>query len=78
MEKNLSSEKTTKQSKRDRRDMIQFINLQLASLGQPLFIDNSDSGKKLANEKFQSLTEGLINSFREQIRQIRNKFPVNL
>lgn len=68
MEKNLSSEKTTKQSKRDRRDMIQFINLQLASLGQPLFIDNSDSGKKLANEKFQSLTEGLINSFREKSR----------
>jgi len=68
MKKNWSSEKATKQSKRDRRDMIQFINLQLASLGQPIFIDNSDSGKKFANEKFQSLTEGLINSFREKSR----------
>ena len=48
--------------------MIQFINLQLASLGQPLFIDNSDSSKKLANAKFQALTEGLINSFREKSR----------
>ena len=68
MDINYSSEKNKKLSKRDRRDMIQFINLQLASLGQPLFIDNSDSGKKLANAKFQELTEGLINSFREKSR----------
>ncbi|MCY1722289.1 hypothetical protein OU798_18185 [Prolixibacteraceae bacterium Z1-6] len=58
----------TKQRKRDRRDMIQYINLQLASLGQPLFTDDTDSGIRYANAKFQSLTEGLINSFREKSR----------
>ncbi len=58
----------TKLRKRDRRDMIQYINLQLASLGQPLFADDSDSGTKYANAKFQSLTEGLISSFREKSR----------
>ncbi|MDB4583266.1 hypothetical protein N9164_08955 [Draconibacterium sp.] len=58
----------TKRIKRDRRDMIQYINLQLASLGQPLFRDDSDSGIKYTNAKFQSLTEGLISSFREKSR----------
>ncbi|MCL3782496.1 hypothetical protein EMN47_19100 [Prolixibacteraceae bacterium JC049] len=66
MSKNSAS---MKQKKRDRRDMIQFINLQLASLGQPLFNDDdSDSGKKYANAKFQSLTEDLISSFKEKSR----------
>ncbi len=59
---------TLKPSKKDRRDMIQFINLQLAALGQPLFYDEEDSGSKLSNSKFISLTEGLINSFREKTR----------
>ena len=58
----------SKQQKRDRRDMIQYINLQLASLGQPTFIDHSDSGTKYANANFQSLTEGLVKSFREKSR----------
>ena len=58
----------SKQQKRDRRDMIQYINLQLASLGQPTFMDHSDSGTKYANAKFQTLTEGLVKSFREKSR----------
>ncbi len=57
-----------RRSKRDRKDMIQYINLQLASLGQPTFNDDSDSNTKYANAKFQSLTEGLISGFREKSR----------
>lgn len=57
-----------KLSKRERKDMIQYINLQLASLGQPTFNDVSDEGQKLANLQFQMLTEGLVNSFREKSR----------
>jgi phosphoenolpyruvate carboxykinase (diphosphate) len=68
MEKNSTTENFKKLSKRDRRDMIQYINLQLASLGQPIYNDASDSGKKYTNAKFQALTEGLINSFREKSR----------
>lgn len=60
--------KFSKPSKKDRKDMIQYINLQLAALGQPLFIDNSDSGTKFSNARFLALTEGLINSFREKSR----------
>lgn len=57
-----------KKKKKDRKDMIQFINLQLASLAQPLFHDDTDAQTKYANSKFQSLTGGLINSFREKSR----------
>ncbi|WP_303922575.1 hypothetical protein [Draconibacterium sediminis] len=59
---------SSKQTRRDRRDMIQYINLQLASLGQPTFNDDSDSGTKYANSKFQELTEGLVKSFQEKSR----------
>ena len=55
-----------KSEKKDRKEMIQYINLQLAALGQPLFTDNSDAGTKYANARFISLTESLINSFREK------------
>jgi hypothetical protein len=78
MDKKFNAHKTGKVSKRDRRDMIQFINLQLASLGQPLFIDDSDSGTKYANEQFHTLTKGLINSFKEKSRLLGDKLsPVD-
>lgn len=68
----------TKQRKKDRKDMIQYINLQLAALGQPLFIDDTDVGTKFANAKFQDLTEGLINSFREKSRLLSGQLsPVD-
>ena len=68
----------SKQRKRDRRDMIQYINLQLASLGQPTYIEDGESGTKYTNEKFQILTEGLINSFKEKSRLLGDKLsPVD-
>ncbi len=48
--------------------MVQYINLQLASLGQPLFYGGSDNQSKLSSDRFISLTEGLISSFREKSR----------
>ena len=54
-------------NKKDRKDMIQYINLQLAALGQPIYCDPDDS-TKFSNTKFLSLTEGLISSFREKSR----------
>ncbi len=59
---------TSKLKKKDRKDMIQYVNLQLAALGQPLFHDDCDAKTKYSNEKFLNLTEGLINSFREKSR----------
>ena len=57
-----------KPTKKDRKDMIQYINLQLAALGQPLFHDETDAMKKLSNARFLELTESLISSFREKSR----------
>ena len=59
---------TQKPKKKDRKEMIQYINLQLAALGQPLFSDDKDEGSKLSSDKFISLTEGLISSLREKTR----------
>ncbi len=60
--------KKQKPSKKDRKDMIQYINLQLAAIGQPMYYDASDADTKYSNAKFTSLTEGLINSFKEKSR----------
>lgn len=57
-----------KTRRRGRREMIQYINLQLASLGQPLFTGETKEEEKLASARFISLTEGLISSFREKSR----------
>ncbi len=62
----------SKPTKKDRKDMIQYINLQLAALGQPMFHDETDTTKKLSNNKFIELTEGLISSFREKSRLLSN------
>ena len=59
---------TFKQSKKDRKDMIQYINLQLAALGQPLFSQAIDDQLKSSNAKLIFLTENLIKSFREKSR----------
>lgn len=48
--------------------MIQYINLQLAAIGQPLFINEADDSSKLSNDRFTNLTEGLINNLREKTR----------
>ncbi len=78
MEK-LRPKKAIKKNIRDRRDMIQYINLQLASLGQPIYNDGLGAGQKYANSKFQSLTEGLINSFREKSRLLSGHLsPVDM
>ncbi len=57
-----------KPGKKDRKELIQYINLQLAALGQPLYCEDPDSGTRLSNARFLYLTEGLISSFREKSR----------
>jgi len=64
-----------KPTKKDRKDMIQYINLQLAALGQPLFYDDNDSKTKFSNAKFLALTEDLIKSFREKSRLLSDHLP---
>lgn len=64
--------KVFKPSMKDRREMIQYTNLQLAALGQPLYHDDSHDSSEYSSEKFMSLTGDLINSFREKSRLLAN------
>ena len=61
-----------KPRKKDRKEMIQYINLQLAALGQPVYNDESDLQSNLSNSRFIHLTSGLISSFREKSRLLSN------
>ena len=58
----------SKLKKKSRREMIQYINLQLAALGHPVYENDKDDNAKLSNARFNKLTEGLISSFREKSR----------
>ncbi len=52
----------------NRKDIVQYINLQLASLGQPLFQDNENDAEKFCNPKLQQLTGAFTKGFREKSR----------
>jgi len=54
--------------KQSRKDTVQYLNLQLASLGQPIFNDNESSEGKFCNPRFQVLTNGLIKNLRQKSR----------
>lgn len=64
----MKNESSKKQVRKGRREMIEYINLQLAALGQPTFQDNAESENKLANAKFMEITNDLVNSYREKTR----------
>ncbi len=51
-----------------RKDTVQYINLQLASLGQPIFKENENDPEKFCNPRLQKLTESFTKSFREKSR----------
>lgn len=53
---------------KQRKDIIQSINLQLASLGQPVFKDKENSREVLCNPDFEETTRPLIMSLREKSR----------
>ncbi|MDO7137818.1 hypothetical protein [Algibacter lectus] len=51
-----------------RKDVVQFINLQLSSLGLPTYHDETQNSEKFCDPKFEELTSGLIKTLREQSR----------
>ena len=56
----------------NRNDIIQFINLQLASLGQPTFKDKPESSTQFLDPKFEELTSSLIKSIQQKSRLLSN------
>ena len=57
-----------------RRENVQYLNLQLAALGQPVYKDDENSEIKLCNPEFQSLTDDLVKSFREKNRLLSKHY----
>ena len=55
-----------------RKDLVQFINLKLASLGQPTFKDKPENSEKFLDPKFEELANGLIKSLQEKSRLLAN------
>ncbi|MDV7187479.1 hypothetical protein R3X25_09320 [Lutibacter sp. TH_r2] len=56
------------EASQSRKDIVQYVNLQLASLGQPIFQDNENDVEKFCNPKLQKLTESFTKGFREKSR----------
>lgn len=62
-------EAKSKEIKSSQKDLIRYINLQLASMGQPIFSENSEEEKtQLSDPKFIQLTDSLIKNYRAQAR----------
>jgi len=49
----------------DQKDLIRYINLQLAAMGQPIF---NESNEELCDDNFIALTDSLIQSYRAKSR----------
>lgn len=62
-------EKDQKKGKGDQKDLIRYINLQLAAMGQPIFKEETQEGQKsLSDPKFIELTDSLIQNYRAKSR----------
>lgn len=53
---------------RNRKDTVRYINLQLATLGEPIFEDKEESEFKYCNPNFHALTSGLVKNLKESTR----------
>ncbi|MHC1774730.1 MAG: hypothetical protein AB9834_04880 [Lentimicrobium sp.] len=62
----------TDDSQKTTRDLIRYINLKLATLGQPVFDDynKTDDKEPLSDPGFLELTENLISNYRSQTRLV--------
>jgi hypothetical protein len=76
MEKNQKI--TQEQVIRHRKDTVRYINLQLATLGQPIFEDKEDAEFKYCNPNFHELTSGLVRNLKESTRLLsRHLSPID-
>ena len=58
-----------KEVKGNQKDLIRYINLQLAAMGQPIFDEESEDKKnQLSDPKFIQLTDSLIKNYRAKSR----------
>jgi hypothetical protein len=60
-----SSSKITEKKK---EDIIRFINLKLASMGQPIFEGKIGESDNVSEQEFISLSESVLNNYKEKMR----------
>ncbi|MBI9066490.1 MAG: hypothetical protein JEZ09_04315 [Salinivirgaceae bacterium] len=65
---NLNHHSSSRISERNKEDIIRFINLKLASMGQPIFESSVDGNEK----EFINLSESLLNNYKEKMRLLSN------
>ncbi len=59
---------------RRRRDVIRYINMKLASMGQPIFEGQLHTQKDgMTEQEFVSLAESLLNNYREKMRLLSSQ-----
>lgn len=62
-------EENQKKAKNNHKDLIRYINLQLAAMDQPIFQDESiEEENQLSDSKFIELTDSLIKNYRAKSR----------
>jgi hypothetical protein len=59
-----------KKDKMSQKDLVRYINLQLAAMGQPIFSEEEtlDGKKQLSDPNFSALTDSLIKNYRAKSR----------
>lgn len=51
-----------------RRDVIRYINMKLASMGQPIFEGQLHDNDSMTEQEFVNLAEALLNNYKEKMR----------
>jgi len=60
---------SSKQEKTKRKNIIRYINLQLASMGQPVYVNQKKNSKQgLSDSKFIELTQSLVENYKTKSR----------
>lgn len=62
------SVKSNSQISQSRVDLIRYINMKLASMGQPIFEGTSFNNNEMSEKDFVSLSQSLLDNYREKMR----------
>ncbi|MBN1111906.1 MAG: hypothetical protein JXA53_03200, partial [Bacteroidales bacterium] len=65
---NNQTEKSNYPISQERIDLIRYINMKLASMGQPIFEGMSFDKSNMSEKDFVSLSQSLLDNYREKMR----------
>lgn len=66
---NLNYHSTPRITEKKRKDIIRYINMKLASMGQPIYEgDKEENDEGMSESEFVSLADSLLNNYKEKMR----------